>query len=150
MLLNDAASDYQTMIDMQMPGSGVTTDYPPAMVDITGRVPTPSYTPINVSMGIPIATPPATGTTGDTGITSASLVDLAKAGLTAYGQIQLMNLQASLIKSGRPPLTAYQVAQMSPQLNFGLAPSTQNILTYALIGGAGLLLLTSLMKGRRA
>lgn len=110
------------------------------------------YTPINISQGIPIATSTPSGVTSSgSGVTIASMVDLAKAGLTAYGQIQLMNLQADLIKQGRPPLTAAQVAAMAPQLNVGLAPDTQNMLMYALMGGAALLLIVSLTgkKSRR-
>ena len=70
-------------------------------------------------------------------------------GLTLYGQLRLQDTNMSLIKQGKPPLTAAQVASMAPQLNVGIASGTQTALMYAALGGGALLILSMLMKRSR-
>jgi hypothetical protein len=77
------------------------------------------------------------------------LTGLLTQGISAYGQIQLQNMNIDLIKQGKPPLTASQVSAIAPQLNVGLASSTQNLLMYGLLGGGAVLLLMSFMKHRK-
>ena len=144
-----------SQVDLEMPGGSTATPDLSLQYNITPLPPTgvSPDVPTGISItpsafSIPPAPPP--GVTPDsTASIISSLTNLAQAGLTAYGQIQLQNLQMSLVKQGKPPLTANQVAAMAPQLNVGLAPSTQNILMYAAIGGRALLLLSMLTKPRR-
>jgi hypothetical protein len=99
---------------------------------------------------------PTSAAATPTGVTPSStpilsaLAKLIPAGLTAYQQLQLQNLQMNLIKQGRPPLTAQQIAAMAPQLNIGVAQDTQRLLMYG--GGAllALVLISQLGKRRRA
>ena len=139
-----------SQVDLEMPGGSTATPDLSLQYNITPLPPSgvSSDTITPPSYSIPAAPPP--GVTPDsTASIISSLTNLAQAGLSAYGQIQLQNLQMSLVKQGKPPLTANQVAAMAPQLNVGLAPSTQNILMYAAIGGGALLLLSMLSKSRR-
>lgn len=95
----------------------------------------------------------ATGTTAPSGDTFSSIISslpsLVSQGLTAYGQLQLQNMNMALIKQGKPPLTASQIYAMAPQLNVGLASSTQNLLMYGALGAGALLLIMSAMKRKR-
>lgn len=92
----------------------------------------------------------ATGVTPDASPSwLTDITGLLSQGVTAYTQLQLMNLNKNLIAQGRPPLSAYQVASMAPQLNVGLASSTQTLVMYGLIGAGAVLLLSSFMGGRR-
>lgn len=137
--LGDATAD---MIASEIPGgtppAGVSPDVPSNL----------TITPQIVGTPTPV-TPP--GVTPDNTLTSIlqSVTPLIQSGLTAYGQIQLMNLNSSLIKQGKPPLSSSQVAAMAPQLNVGLAPSTQTMLMYAAFGAGALILLSMAMKPRR-
>lgn len=80
----------------------------------------------------------------------SNLTNLLTMGLSTYGQVRLQDLQMDLIKSGRPPLSAQQVAAMAPQLNVGLAPDLQqNLLKTALLGGAAVLAVVMLTKANR-
>jgi hypothetical protein len=92
-------------------------------------------------------------TTGTTPSTTSNfwsnLPSIVTAGLTAYQTIQLQNINADLIKAGKPPLTAAQAAALAPQFRAGLAPDTQNTLIYLALGAGALILLTSMMKNRR-
>jgi len=89
---------------------------------------------------------------GATGVTPdwvTALSNLAAQGLSLVGQIKLQDANLSLMKQGRPPMTAAQMASMAPQLNFGLASSAQSTLMYVLLGGGAIILLSSLMKRSR-
>jgi hypothetical protein len=94
---------------------------------------------------------PATGATPDAAnpwVTGIS--NILTQGLSLYGQLRLQDMNMNLIQQGKPPLTAAQVASMAPQLNVGIASGTQNMLMYAAMGGGAILLLSILMKSKRA
>jgi hypothetical protein len=110
-----------------------------------GQSVTDYYTPTND----PNLTPPPVGVTPDTSWVT-DVTGLLTQGLSLYGQLQIQNMNMDLIKQGKPPLTAYQVSAMAPQLNVGLASGTQNLVMYGLLGGGAVLLLMSLMKSKRA
>lgn len=94
---------------------------------------------------------PATGATpADPSSWVTGISNVLTQGLSLYGQLRLQDMNMSLIQSGKPPLTAAQVASMAPQLNVGIASGTQNLLMYAAMGGGAILLLSMLMKSRRA
>jgi hypothetical protein len=110
-----------------------------------GQSVTDYYVPANDPNLAPIGTTPDATSSWLTSITG-----LLTQGLTAYGQIRLQDLNIDLIKQGKQPLTASQVAAMAPQLNVGLASSTQNLVMYGLLGGGAVLLLMSFMKTKRS
>jgi hypothetical protein len=97
---------------------------------------------------------PAPGTTSDSGSTWTDVINAISSavsqGVNVYDQIQLQNFNMDLIKQGRPPLTPSQVGAIAPQFAVGLAPQTQNMLLWLAAGAGGLILLTSLMKHKRA
>jgi hypothetical protein len=99
---------------------------------------------------IPLPEPVPAGVSPDT--SSSWVTDISNVltqGLSLYGQLQIQNMNMDLIKQGKPPLTAYQVAAMAPQLNVGLASSTQNLVMYGLLGAGAVILLAGLMKQKR-
>ena len=102
------------------------------------------YTPINDPNLTPAGVTPNAPTSW-----ISDLTGLLTQGLSVYGQIQLQNMNMDLIKQGKPPLTQEQVSAIAPQLNVGLASSTQNLVVYGLLGGGAVLLLMSFMKNRR-
>lgn len=89
-----------------------------------------------------------TGVTPDNSGWMQTFADLAKMGLSVYQQIQLQNMQMDLIKRGLPPMSAAQLASMAPQVNIGVASETQKLLMYGGIGLLGILLLSTMNKGR--
>lgn len=62
---------------------------------------------------------------------------LASQGMSLYQQLQLQEMNMDLIRQGKPPLTAYQMASMAPQLNVGVSKDTQMMLLLA-VGAVGL------------
>lgn len=91
------------------------------------------------------------GATGVTPDWMTNISNLVSQGLNLYGQLKLQDMNMSLIKSGRPPLTADQMASMAPQLNVGIAPDVKaTIQQYAIIGGIGVLAIVLLMSGKRS
>jgi hypothetical protein len=76
-----------------------------------------------------------------------SLVQLGTQALTAYTQFrstdQLMQLNVERAKHGLPPI---DVTAYGPQVGVGIAPQTQQFLTYALVGAGALIALLALKK----
>lgn len=136
---------YQQMIDLQLPGVPVGYNYDgsPIIAQLPPVGATPNLTPVQQAI---LNAPQTTSSTDWANV----LQNLVTGGLTAYQAISLQNIQADLIKSGRPPLTPYQMASLAPQIGVGVAPDTQNMIFMLAIGGGALLLLMSAMKSKRA
>lgn len=66
-----------------------------------------------------------------------SIAALAAQGMSLWQQIQLQDMNMDLIRQGKPPLTASQMASMAPQLNIGVAKDTQMAMLIGL-GAIGL------------
>jgi len=70
----------------------------------------------------------------------ASIAPLAQAGLQAWDQQSILDMQKALIAAGKPPLTADQISQLmagvTPGVSLGLSTDTQTLVKDALIGAA--------------
>jgi len=69
--------------------------------------------------------------------------------LTAQGQANIAQLNQALIAAGKPPLTSAQIASLTPGVNFGLSPQTQQLVMYGGIAALGIYLFSSMRRGRR-
>lgn len=79
----------------------------------------------------------------------SGIVELGKAVASTVGQFRMQDLNMELIRQGRPPLSAAQMAAVAPQINVGVSPDTRNMMLVAL-GGIGLFFLaTTFIKSRR-
>ena len=68
-------------------------------------------------------------------------------GLEYTKEIRDINLQR--VSQGLPPLSTTQMQQLSPQVNVGVAPGTQNTIVYIALGLGAVLLLMPLLSGGR-
>jgi hypothetical protein len=145
-------------------GDGGFTDtsgvyYPPGASGTAARVNTsPVYMPQPVQP-YPVTFPTSVpGYTVGTAAQSpeSSVLDIIKAGgalgaqiLAMVNQRDINALNVELIRAGKAPLTAAQLASLQPRVNVGVPDDQAQMMKWLVIGGLGIAAVSVLLKARR-